>query len=494
MAAICTVDGVARNRSVVARIVAVGLLAAAVLVAVPVVLFGPPTWVPQALVPSFLDRSMGPTVALVPADGWSEVGPTAATEAPIEVRDSGVALLAQPNDEDPWARVAYLTVTDHPTVVVDDSAAPVEGIFPTAVGEVTGLIGTDDFSGHRWATAGKSGRHLTVWAGFDVTHETLANLGAAIDTSRPLDAQKLPDGWHVATTAEDELGDGTERMLSQQVTAPEGFVQITTRTDVGPAAMWLVGSSTVSDRIEVRGRSGLITGLDSEGPVTLTWTEEPGITVQLTYASDHGDNMIEALRLANDLRPVDTEAWSRFLDEADQQQVVERVDPDDAPPPPVLVLGGQLDDGRRFRIEERQSNRLCVVVDGPHPLDRCDIRAGSGRSGANSALPRLVDPGDLALEERSPLLVYGYLLDRERQDEGGQIQELLSEGMPDGEAVAVHVADVRGRSYGTATIVGGAWAMHIPEVTLGLVVTYTFADGTSVEVEPDPGQEPDGEG
>ncbi len=484
-----------------ARILVVGLLAAVAVVVVPVVLFGPPTWVPDALVPSFLERT-GPTVALVPGPG-SPLGTgspvvaeqaTGAVELPVEVVAPDVALTALTVGDDRWAEMAYVSVAADPSVVVDDSVEPVQGIVPLEAGPWTGITGIDEQAGHRWLSVETGSGHLTAWSGRETAVASLQGLVAGIDPGVDLTRQKLAGGWRVVATKATDLDGSTMRRIGYGLSEPDGYLEVTTRLGVGPNALWLVGNATVADRVEVRGRQGLVTGFESESSITLTWEEEAGMVMHLTVVADDDDLLTHALRLANDLRPVDQAGWEDLALDAAQSAQVTVPPPDEVDDPPLVILAGVLADGRSFRIEERSGAALCVVIDGAHPLDRCDERPGRNREGSRAALPRLVDPGDVLVEDRQPLLVYGYLPERRLQGDWGRVQDSLGEAVPVGQAVSVHVTDTRERSYGLATIVGGVWAMHIDQVTLGLVVTYTFPDGTTLVVEPDPGEDPDGEG
>lgn len=481
-----------RRRRLAAKVVASVVVVLAIVVVIPLWAFGPPTWFPENLVPPFLERSPGPTVALVPSQGWSDDGPTAATEAPAVVPESGTMLLARSNGKDPLSSVAYLTVVEQPLREPDEPFDVEKATSPVAVGGYSGFVGVDRYSGHRWLTAGDESRHVTIWAGQDVTESELVDLGANLDLASPVARQKLDGGWQPVTSMSEALDGAHVRVVSQSTSTPEAHVQVTTRVGVGEDAMWLLGSTTVSDRVEVRGRQGLLTGTDAESPLTLTWTEEPGIVVQVTYLSDPStraaDPLAEALQIANGLRPVDQKAWEEFAEEADTWEQTVEPDPEDLPPEPEVVLAGGLGDGRQFRIEERNDARLCVVVDGRLPLDRCDTQPGSGKGGTSAELPRLVDPGDIT-DQRSPVLVYGYLPERTLTGDMGEVQAALGPAIPVGQAVEVHVADARGRPQGTAVIEGDAWALHIPDVAMGLVVTYRFADGTTLEVEPATGED-----
>lgn len=423
----------------------------------------------------------GRTVAVVADLDWIAVGRlSSASEYRIGTTDESTVMLTSGKADEHVGRSVYVAVSQDALPTWEEPPGT-----PVVAGALTGFGGVDEFSGHTWLMVGRGERYVSLWAGPGVNLDHLVTIATGLDLARPMTDQQLAQGWRVLTTARAALDGSTLREFDIANPERNADMTVTSRTGAGDAALWFIGGATVSRPTEIRGGPGLVASRPGTDEVVLTWLEEPGLVVQMTYRSTSTEREQDALEVADGLRVVDTNGWREFASSATRwaQETSPPEQENTNTASAEVVREGQLSDGRRFRLEERGRTVLCVVVDGIPPLSSCDPTPGHRRGQIASAQPRMMVPGSFTGTQQA-LLVYGYLPTRTLGGDFGFVQNVLGPEFAVGRATSVEIRDSRGRDWGQAAITEGVWHTVIPDPELGLVVTYRFLDGTSLTVEP----------
>jgi hypothetical protein len=426
------------------------------------------------------------TIALAPGRLWLGVDQvTLASEGPAVLPALDTAVFVPDKGAD--GPVVFAQVVDE-SVPLDDVDSP-RG-EPVSSGELTGTVGVDESSDHRWLEAGAGNRHVTLWAGREVSADQLIQLASTLDLAQPLSSQTTLPGWRQATTSGSAVGRATVREVEARRAGGGADIHVSLWTGVGDDALLVLGGATVAEPARVRNRPGLVSLGSAGNQAVVTWLEGPGLVGQVRYSTagqvEPGLLVEAALAEAEALTRLDKAGWQQLATSARRRAWPPRPTADQLDPP-RLVFRGAFRDGRSYTVSERDGQTLCVTVEGNDGVTRCDTDRQFWRGRSTEAMPRLLDPGD-PLDIRSPVLLYGYLPSITLGGEAGIIQSAIGPWLEAGRAQSVQVADSRGIDLGQATIVDDVWVHHVPDNERPLVVTYTFRDGTSVEVVPGPGR------
>lgn len=431
------------------------------------------------------------TVALVPSslDGWDAISILdPADSEPLE-QETNLIIVARPDTGPADGQSVRLTAFD-----AEGSTPPNPPGEPVDVRGRDGWLAETAFGGgqvlHVLRVLPPAGRTTVLMAtsGPEVSKTDLIELTGSFDPDRPLAEQPIPDGWALEVDGRELIHLETRGVyLDRTDRAPSSAghnVSVVSVTGISPEHVLWYMTSPFTETVEIRGVQGVLSS-DPGNEFSfgsLSWVEDPGMAVSITFSSDDpGVDAVAALRaVAEDLVAVDAAGWDEFASQAtgpagdsggsgeELTTDTTLLPPGDAPatavpldePEPLLPefsdlpegpngLGFALPGGQVVQVYAVESTgQLCWgLADDENP--RCDPGGALAIDGAQAIQPRLASSDDGSIQ-----FVYGFL-------------------PPDATTASV-TATGEGSSYGTAVMIGGrVWA-----------APFALADGaTQVEVE-----------